>query len=106
MESGDETRGIRYSGADLRERRRGVGATESQSSKLTRRRIRACGNADLTCEVSGVCGEQNDSAFASSASSRSFRRRSRTAYVSELGVAVRRYFGRDISTRLRSAHKE
>ena|SRR5437762_11464784 len=106
MESGDKTRGIRSSGADLRERRGRVGATESQSGKLTRRWIRADRNADLTREIGGVCGERNNGAFASSSGGGNFRRRSATAYVTELRVAVRRYLGRDVSLRLSSAHNK
>src|SRR5438876_1342736 len=106
MNGGDNTGRIRSSSTDLRERRGGVGATESQSSKLTRCWIRAGGNADLAREIGGICRERNDSAFASSNSGGNSRRRSSAAYVAELRVAVRGYPGRDISTGLRAAHKE
>src|SRR5207249_7083031 len=49
MNGGDNTGRIRSSGADLRERRRGVRMTKSQGSKLTRRWLRTGGNGDLTC---------------------------------------------------------
>jgi hypothetical protein len=106
MDSRDNTGGIRSSGADLREWRGGVGATESQSSKFTRRRIRAGRDTDLTRKIGGVCGERNDSAFASSSADGNCRRWSSAAYVAELRVSVRRYFGRDNSAGSRSAHKE